>query len=194
MSYNEQVAALKANSKGTGYSKSDLVTLAMAMFNDVEATIPVYVKKGNSFEKKMMNPGRSLRTNVIAPILKSYGVDKAELASLDQIQVSRAGGESLAEFALLLVKSYISNQEGLGRKLTLPMTSARETVQSISTVNVAEETRATTEIVHEGDVYKPRPTGNITTTAEHEKMKVGNRVPEWLKKTQPDPNFKKPAA
>lgn len=194
MSYNEMVADLKNGSKGNGYSKSDLNSLAMAMFNDVDAAIPVYVKKGSSYEEKLMYPGRDLRTQLIAPILKSYGVDKAEIASLDKVQTSRAGGEALANWALLLVKEYISTQRGLGRKLTLPMTSARETVQSISTVGVSEETRKTMEIVKEGETYTPKPTGNITKTAEHEKMRVGNRVPEWLKTTMPDPNFKGKAA
>lgn len=184
MSYNELVSELKKSSRGNGYSKSDLNTLATYLANDVTASIPVYIKKGNTFVVREMNPARALRTHVLAPALKEFGVDRAELENLDNIKISRAGGEALADYCLLLVKEYISITRGLGRKLTLPMTSPTETVQSISEVSVPEETRETNAIVRTGDVYTPVPTGNTTTTAKHEKLRVANRVPEWLKKTQ----------
>lgn len=181
--YNDFVKTLKESNKGTNYSKNDLVGLATEMFNDNEAEIPVYVKRGDSFEKKVYKPGAAVRTNLIAPILKTFGVDRAEMAKLAEAQTSRAGGEALADFSLLLIKQYIS-ENGLGRKLTLPMTSPDEAVQSISCVKAAEEKRATTMIVRNEDgTYSTAPTGKVVTTKAHEKVKVGNRVPVWLKQT-----------
>lgn len=192
--FHEMVQELKAGSKGTNFSRTDLNGLAMAMFNDCDTPIPVYVKKGETFEKRDMYPGRALRTQFIAPILKAYGVDRAEMSSLSQVQTTRAGGEALADFSLMLVKQYISDN-GLGRKLTLPMCSPNETVQSISTVKAEEEKRKTTMIVREGEgpneVYHTTPTGKIVTTKAHEKIKVSNRVPNWLKDTVEDPDAAK---
>lgn len=185
MAYADFVAELKAQSKGTNYSKSDLNSLAMAMFNDAEASIPVFVKKGDGYEERKLNPGMSLRNQLIAPILKTYGVDRAEMSSLPQVQTTRAGGEALADFSLALIKQYIS-KTGLGRKLTLPMCSPNETVQSISCIDKEAEESATTKIVRvEDGSYQTTPTGNIVLTQAHEKLKVANRVPKWLKKTTP---------
>lgn len=181
--YQEFLAECKKTSKGNNYSKNELVGLATAMFNDTDCTIPVYVKKGETFEERAMHPSRALRDNLIAPIVKSFGVDRAEMARLSEVQTSRAGGESLADFSLLLLKQYVS-KNGLGRKLTLPMTSPKEAVQTISTVMVDKEERATTRINRNDDgTYSISPTGKVVTTEAHEKIKIGNRVPVWMKKT-----------
>lgn len=181
--YTDFVTDLKNQSKGGNYSKNDLVNLATAMFNDPECEIPVYVKRGDTYEERTHKPSQAIRNNLIAPILKNFGVDRAEMARLNEVQTSRAGGEALTDFALLLIKQYISNS-GLGRKLTLPMTSPNETVQSISCVKAEEEKRATTMIARNEDgTYSTTPTGKVVTTQAHEKVKVGNRVPVWLKQT-----------
>lgn len=170
---------------GTTFSRSVYGQLAMGMFNDVELEIPIYVKKGDLYEVRSYNPGRSLRTNFIAPILKQYGVDKAELASLDNVQIGKAGGEALADFSLMLVKKYISTN-GLGRKLQLPMTGPAESVQTFSTFVVPEEKRDPTMILQNQDgSYSSVPTGKTVTTASHEKGKATNRTPAWLKTSEP---------
>lgn len=182
MTYAELITTSKG--RGGNYSKSEMNNLAMTMMNDPAADIKVYLKKGDTYEVRTYNPGKSVRANLIAPILRTFGVDRAEMGKLDEIQVSRAGGESLADFALLLIKSYISTK-GLGRKLTLPMLSTDETVQSLECTTVKEEQRATTRIVRQEDgTYVTTPTGKLVTTTSHEKLKTGNRVPAWLKKTQ----------
>lgn len=181
--YSEFVEAFKASNSKV-FSKNDLASLATVMFNDTENEYKVVIKKGDGFMEKTVNPARDLRTSLIQPILKSYGVDRAELDRVMSMETTRAGGEALADFALMLVKNYISKNNGLGRKLTLPMTDSRETVQSIVIEDVPEETRETTMIVKDGDVYKTVPTGNQVTTKAHTKMKVGNRVPAWLKETK----------
>jgi len=181
--FNDFLETMQKTSKGNNYSKSDLTSLATEMFNDNDAEIPVFTKRGDSFDKKIHKPGAALRTNLIAPILKSFGVDRAEMAKLAEVQTSRAGGEALADFGLLMMKYYIS-ANGLGRKLTLPMTSPDEAVQSISCIKADEEKRATTMIVRNEDgTYSTAPTGKVVTTKAHEKVKVGNRVPAWLKQT-----------
>lgn len=179
--YEEFLKEAKATSKGTNYSKGGMVGLATAMFNDTECSIKTYVKKGESYEEKPMYPSKEIRENLIAPILKNFGVDKAEMSRLNDVQTSRAGGEALTDFALLLVKEYVS-QEGLGRKLTLPMTSATESVQTLSTYSAEKDAKETTMIVRgEDGTYSTTPTGKTVTTEAHERLKVGNRVPAWLK-------------
>lgn len=181
--FTDFVAQQKAASKGTNYSKNELVGLATAMFNDPDCEIPVYVKRGDSVEERKQKPSQAIRNNLIAPILRGFGVDRAEMAKLNDVQTSRAGGESLVDFSLLLLKEYIS-KNGMGRKLTLPMTSPAETVQSICCISAEEEKRATTMIARNEDgTYSTAPTGKIVTTKAHEKVKVGNRVPAWLKQT-----------
>jgi hypothetical protein len=181
--FTDFVAEARASSKGTNFSKSELVSLAATMLNDDEDAITTYVKKGDTVEEKVVNPGRSLRNGVIAPVLKDFGVDKAELTKLDGVQISRGGAEAVADVALLLVKEYISTK-GLGRKLTLPMLSPNETVQSISCLKAEEEKRATTMIARgEDGSYSTTPTGKVVTTKAHEKLKVVNKVPAWLKET-----------
>lgn len=181
--YKAFLEEAKKASKSKNYSKGDMVSLATAMFNDKDCTIDVFIKKGDEYETKVMNPGKSIRENVIAPVLKAFGVDRAEMSKLDDVQISKAGGEALTDFSLLLVKQYISTN-GLARKLTLPMTAPDEAVQSISVVRIPEEKRETTMIVRnpESGTYSIAPTGKEVTTAAHENLKVGNRVPAWQKK------------
>lgn len=181
--FDEFVSELKQSSKGSNYSRTDLVGMATAMFNDVDLKIPVYMKKGDTYTVVEHAPGKAVRDKLIAPMVRGLGVDTAEIARLDQMQTSRAGGEALVDFALLLIKKYIA-ANGLSRKLVLPMTSPTETVQSISCCKQPEEARKTTMITRNEDgTYSTAPTGKMVTTAEHEKVKVGNRVPAWLKKT-----------
>ena len=181
--YQDFLKEARMSGKGNGFSKNEMVALATAMFNDPDVEIPIYAKKGEGYEAKPMTPSKDLREKFVAPIVKSFGVDRAEMAKLEDIQTSRAGGEALTDFALLLIKQYIS-ANGLGRKLTLPMTSPAETVQSIGTVQAPEEKRATTMIARNDDgSYSTTPTGKVVTTKGHEKLKVGNRVPVWLKAT-----------
>lgn len=183
MTYDELIKSSQGRG-GNNYSKSELNTLATTLMNDPSADITVHFKKGDVFETKVYNPGKAIRANLIAPILRNFGVDRAEMGKLDEMQVSRAGGEALADFALLLVKSYISTK-GLGRKLTLPMLSTDETVQSLECGSVKEEQRATTRIVRQEDgTYVTTPTGKLVTTRGHEKLKTINRVPAWLKTTK----------
>lgn len=180
--YQEFIDAARKDDS-TIFSKNKLVGMATAMFNDADCEFPIYVKKGDTYAVKPMYPSRNLRENLIAPIVKSFGVDRADLARISEVQTSQAGGEALADFALLLVKEYISNT-GLGRKLTLPMTSPKEAVQSISVVTASKDERATTAIVHNADdSYSTVPTGKVVTTESHDRLKVANRVPVWLKST-----------
>lgn len=180
--YQEFIEACKKEDDSSTYSKTKFVGLVTAMANDPDCAIDTYTRKGDKPEKKTVYPSRDLRNDMIAPIVKSFGVDKAEMARLEEVQVSRAGGEALANFALLAVKEYIS-KNGLGRKLTLPMTSETETTQTLGVEESAKETKATTMIVKDGDVYKTTPTGKIVTTEAHDKLKVTNKVPVWLKTT-----------
>lgn len=184
--YTDFIEAFKASNGGNGakvYSKNDLASLATVMFNDPETSFQVVVKKGDTFQHKEINPAKDLRTALIQPILKQYGVDRAEMDKVMSVETTRSGGEALADFSLMLIKNYIS-KNGMGRKLTLPMTSTDETVQSIVVDEVPEEVRTTTMIVKDGDAYKTVPTGNQVTTKAHTKLKVGNRVPAWLKDTK----------
>lgn len=182
--YSDFIAEAKS-SKSTNFSKSELTTLATVMFNDNEAEIPVYTKKGDSYTEKTMNPGKALKENFVAPILKGFGVDKDELSRLADVQTSRAGGEALADFALLLVKEYVS-KNGLGRHLTLPMTSLTESVQTLSSDIVEEKTGATTMIVRgEDGTYTTVPTGKLVTKKKHERLNAGNKVPAWLVESKP---------
>lgn len=185
--FSDLIAAAQAERKdgrGENYSRTSMVELATVMANDIDCEIPVYTKKGDAPEKKSIFPARALRNDVIAPVLKGFGVDRAELGRLNEVQISRAGGETLTDYSLLLLKTYIS-KNGLGRKLTLPMTSPAETVQSLSVESSGEESHATTKIVRNEDgTYSTTPTGKIVTTKAHDKLKVTNRVPSWLKSSE----------
>lgn len=182
MSYSDFIASV-ADSRGGNYSKSSLVELAMSIYND-KPTFNIYTKKGDTYTTTPVCPGAAVRQALIAPILKSFGVDKAEMDKLDDLPTSKAGAEALTDFSLLLVKEYVS-QNGMGRRLTLPSTSADETIQSIGTVKVDEVSRDTNMIVKAdgSDEYTTKPTGKKVTTASHYKLVGRNRVPSWLKKT-----------
>ena len=181
MSYKEFINNM-ASQRGGNYSKSSFVDLATAMFNEPDCAVSVYVKRGDSYAVREYAPGKDLRNNFVAPILRSFGVDKAELPKLDTIQISRAAGESLANYCLLLTKEYIS-LKGLGRRLTLPMTSLDDTAATIGMQEVPEETRNTTKIVKNdaGDGYNVEPTGKVVTTKKHDKLVGKNKTQPWQK-------------
>lgn len=172
-----------ADSRGGNYSKASLVDLSMAIYNE-KPSFPIYTKRGETYTVTEVCPGDAIRQQLIAPILKQFGVDKAELDKLNDMPTNRAGAEALADYSLLLIKEYIS-QNGMGRRLTLPSTAPDETIQSIGTVKVEETTRATNMIVKDGDSdnYVTKATGKNVTTQDHYKLVGRNRVPAWLKKT-----------
>lgn len=187
MTYSELIASARENA-GANYSRQSLVDLAQAMINDPACVIPVYTKKGEGYVKTEMQPGKAVRENLIAPFLKAFGVDKAELGKLPDVMCTRAGAESLVDFAMLLTKAYIS-PTGMNRKLTLPMTALDETTATISMVHADKEIRDASKIVNNGDgTFTPTPTGMRTETAERQKTTVKNRVPAWLKKRYPSPD------
>lgn len=182
MAYNDFIQSL-AESRGGNFSRGTLVDLAGALYNE-SPDFNVYTKKGDTYVATTINPGKALRANMVAPILKSFGVDKAELPKLDEVKISKAGAEALADYSLMLVKEYISDK-GLGRRLTLPMTDPNETIMSLQYREVPAETKATTMIVKGDDgVYTTKPTGKTVTTAAYQKLLVRNRVPSWLKTTK----------
>lgn len=192
MTYAELIQSAK-ESAGANYSRQSFVDLAQAMVNDPVCVIPVYTKKGDSYVKTEMTPGKTLRENFVAPFLKAFGVDKAELGKLPDVMCTRSGAEALADFSLLLVKTFIS-KDGMNRKLTLPMTALDETTATISMVHADKEIRDASKIVNNGDgTFTPTPTGMRTETAERQKTTVKNRVPAWLKTRYPSPDAAKAA-
>ena len=192
MTYSELIATARENA-GANYSRQSLVDLAQAMVNDSGYVIPVYTKKGEGYVKTEMQPGKALRENLIAPFLKAFGVDKAEMGKLPDAMCTRSGAEALVDFSMLLTKTYIS-PSGMNRKLTLPMTALDETTATISMVHADKEIRDASKIVNNGDgTFTPTPTGMRTETAERQKTTVKNRVPAWLKKRYPSPDAAKAA-
>ena len=192
MTYSELIATARENA-GPNYSRQSLVDLAQAMVNDSGYVIPVYTKKGEGYVKTEMQPGKALRENLIAPFLKAFGVDKAEMGKLPDVMCTRSGAEALVDFSMLLTKTYIS-PSGMNRKLTLPMTALDETTATISMVHADKEIRDASKIVNNGDgTFTPTPTGMRTETAERQKTTVKNRVPAWLKKRYPSPDAAKAA-
>ena len=192
MTYSELIATARENA-GANYSRQSLVDLAQAMVNDSGYVIPVYTKKGEGYVKPEMQPGKALRENLIAPFLKAFGVDKAEMGKLPDVMCTRSGAEALVDFSMLLTKTYIS-PSGMNRKLTLPMTALDETTATISMVHADKEIRDASKIVNNGDgTFRPTPTGMRTETAERQKTTVKNRVPAWLKKRYPSPDAAKAA-
>lgn len=186
--YEELLKSVRGDKKyletAQGYSMSAMVDMAATMVNDPECKVPNYFKKGDTYNVEVKVPFRMIRDSVYAPVLKDFGVDKAEMGKLDSYKVSRSSASALVDLGLQFIKNYVSSY-GLGRKLTLPMISPDEAVQSISFVRVPEETRETTMIVRTEDgSYKTTPTGKKVTTAAHENLKVANRVPAWSKKTE----------
>lgn len=192
MTYSELIATARENA-GANYSRQSLVDLAQAMVNDSGYVIPVYTKKGEGYVKTEMQPGKALRENLIAPFLKAFGVDKAEMGKLPDVMCTRSGAEALVDLSMLLIKTYIS-PSGMNRKLTLPMTALDETTATISMVHADKEIRDASKIVNNGDgTFTPTPTGMRTETAERQKTTVKNRVPAWLKKRYPSPDAAKAA-
>ena len=192
MTYSELIATARENA-GANYSRQSLVDLAQAMVNDSGYVIPVYTKKGEGYVKTEMQPGKALRETLIAPFLKAFGVDKAEMGKLPDVMCTRSGAEALVDFSMLLTKTYIS-PSGMNRKLTLPMTALDETTATISMVHADKEIRDASKIVNNGDgTFTPTPTGMRTETAERQKTTVKNRVPAWLKKRYPSPDAAKAA-
>lgn len=184
MAYKDFIESVKAQ-RGGNFSKSSLVDLAVEMFNEPDCTVDVYSKKGDSYVVTTMAPGKKLRSDFVAPILKMFGVDKAELPKLDSIQISRAAGEAIADFSTLLVKEYIS-MNGMGRRLTLPMTSLEDTAATIGMQEVPEKEEKTTKIVKNsaGDGYVVEPTGKIVTTLKHNKLIGKNKTQPWHKRSR----------
>lgn len=169
--------------RGGNYSKSSLVDLSAAMINEPDCVVTVYTKKGDTYAATEMTPGLDVRNHVIAPALKSFGVDKAELPKLATLQISRTGAEALANFGVLLVKEYIS-LKGMGRKLTLPMTSLEDTAATIGMQEVPEKVENTNKIVKDGKDYVVQPTGKEVTTKKHDKLVGKNKCQPWQKSSK----------
>lgn len=179
--FTDFVEQMNANKQSKNFSKSDMVGMTAALLNDPDADVITYVKKGDTYEVHHNNPSRDVRENVYVPLLKAFGVDRAEMAKLEDYKISKAGAEALTDLNLLVTKMYIA-ENGLGRKLTLPMTSPTEAVQSISIETVPQDVKQTTMIVkNEDGTYSSKPTGKEVTTAPHARLKASNRVPAWLK-------------
>lgn len=180
-SVKEVIAEQKRIGKSNNYSRSDMDQLAQAMVNDPDYEVPVYVRKGEKFEVVTEKPGQKIRDTIFAPLLKYAGVDKADMQLAQDYQVSRAGGEALAGFALHLTKAYLTER---GRKLALPMTSDHESTMIISVKEEAEKAVDTNVIVKAEDgSYNTVPTGKTVITKAHTKGVMSNKSPVWLKKT-----------
>lgn len=182
MTYAEFKHGMEAQ-RGGNYSKSSLVDLASEMLNAKDCVIPVYSKKGDSYTVTEMTPGLDVRNFVVIPALKSFGVDKAELPKLADFQFPRSSAEAMANFGVLMVKEYIS-LKGMGRKLTLPMTSLEDTAATIGMVEVPEKTENTNKIVKDGADYVVQPTGKAVTTKKHDKLIGKNKCQPWHKITR----------
>lgn len=177
----ESLAKARKDKRTTNYSRSELDSLAVAMLNDTVTDIPIYVKKGEQFETMNVRPGKKVRDCVIAPVAKSLGIDKSELAKIDDIAIPRSGGEAMSEFSLVLVKDYLTK---VGRKLTLPMTSDKEATMSIYVTEEKEKSTDTNTIKRADDgSFSVHPTGNTVVTAAHTKICASNKSPAWIKKT-----------
>lgn len=174
--------AIKEKVKKNGsssYSKSDLVELTRALINTPEKELSIFVKNSKSDEPTIITskPVEKYRES-LKPVLKQFGIDKAELDKIQDIQFTKDHAESLAELSQVIVKDYT----GAGRKLKFPITSASEGEMSITQVNVKEKTADTRKIVKGDDgLYSSELTGKRVTTKEHNAMKASNKIPGWLK-------------
>lgn len=169
----------KVEKNGTSsFSRTDLVSMAHSMVNCPEHEVEVIVKNKDGAAPDVIKttPTRRYRDS-LKPVLKGFGIDKAELDRIQDVQFPKEHAEALTDMAMNLVKDYIST----GRKLKFPINSMTESGMEISTVDVKKKVTEPRKIVKNGDKYDSVPTGKTVTTAEHTSIKASNKIPYWLK-------------
>lgn len=175
----EAIAGKVKKNGSSSYSKSDLVDLTRVLINTPDQEVDILVKGSNGKEPTIVTtkPVEKYRES-LKPVLKQFGIDKAELDKIQEVTFTKDHAEALTELSQMIVKDYT----GTGRKLKFPITSPTEGEMSVSQVVVQEKTTDTRKIVKKDDgLYESVLTGKRVTTKEHNALKASNKIPGWLK-------------
>jgi len=183
--YTELCSEIAEKVKKNGsksYSKTDMVSMAQMLLNTPEHEVDTYVKNdGKAPTVVTTNPVKDYRDS-LKPMLKSFGVDSAEVEKINDMPFTKKHAEAVSELSTVLTKDYTKT----GRKLVFPINDKGESQMSVSQVTVEKKTSEPNKIVHDEATgkYSLVPTGKTVTTKEHAAMKATNKVPYWLKDIQ----------
>lgn len=162
-------------------SKSDLTMLATALINSPEHVITTYdraVKEADGTPLTLdVRPGQRYR-DALKPVLRSMGIDKADISKIDEIPFTKEHGAAILDVATHAIKDYAT----AGRRFSFPITHPDESQMSLTVVTVPERTTQPNKFqTNEDGTTVIVPTGETMTTKEHKALKAVNRNPAWLK-------------
>jgi hypothetical protein len=184
--YKELVTAISekvAKSGSRSSSKQDLTKIAQAYLNDDSREETIYSpnkKDHNNPDRVIVTPVRRYRES-LKPILRQFGIDKAEQDKIHDTVFSKEHSEALMDAAGHILKAYIDT----GRKFVFPITSKKEAQSSISKISVDKKVSPTRVITQDADgKYISMPTGKCTITEPHSSIKASNKIPSWLKSSK----------
>lgn len=185
-SYDELCSAIheKVKKNGTSsFSRTDLVSMAHTMVNCPEHEVDVFIKNKDGAAPDVITttPVKRYRES-LKPVLKSFGIDKADLDRIQDVPFPKEHAEALVDMSLNLTKDYIET----GRKLKYPLNGKSESAMEVSAVDVPTKVSEPRKIVKDekSGVYTSVPTGKIVTTSAHTSIKAGNKIPYWLKSSK----------
>jgi hypothetical protein len=171
--------AASVSAKGSrGYSKSDFNGMSHAMLNSPDHEVNIVVKGKDGEPTTVTTKPVEAYREALKDIGKQFGIDKAELDKVKDMNISKQHASAVADISLHLVSDYVKT----GRKLNFPVSAVDQSQFSISTKLEPEKVTATKKIVQtEGGNYETVPTGKTVKTKAHTKLVAKNLTPPWLK-------------
>lgn len=170
-----EASAQPGRRSSCAFSRSDLTYLATAMLNCPEHVVQEYQMKTSGVDGSPITvekmPARRYRES-LKPILKEMGLDKNDVAKIDDIKFPKEHGAAVMDVAQQVIKDYMR----AGRKFQFPITAEDEVRMEICCDEAPERINpnrfATT------DAEKRR----MTKTKKRCVIKAKNSaVPSWLK-------------
>lgn len=177
---DELEAKIKASAQpgrksSCAYSRSDLDFLATALINCPDHTVTEYQMRTSDIDGKPVTiekqPAKRYRDS-LKPTLKAMGLDKNDIAKIDDIQFPKEHASAIMSVATTVMKDYMR----AGRKFQFPITSEDEVRMEICCDEAPE--RINPNRFAKTDDEKKR----MTKTKKRVVIKAKNSaVPSWLK-------------
>lgn len=171
----------QSNTKASMYSKTALVSLTAELLNNPDETITLYSGGKDGVVENEVNPAKAHREQLKKVAKQTFGIDDADAAKLDSVKFSKGYAESIVDIGLVATKDYLD----IGKKLTLPMRSTKETQATIAVVGRDQKETKLRELKDGPDGKKISvETDKVSVTAPQNVVKVSNKTMAWNKETK----------
>ena len=173
-----KVEEISKLNKSSAYSATTLYDLSNSLLNDPDYHPTTIVSKDGTPETETSQPVADFRNGLKKLVKDEFGIDSAEAAKLDTVQMNKAISKSIADMSGYLIRGYLDT----GKSYKFPIMGKDEARMQIAIREVEETTEATKKIEKQADgSYASVPTGKTVKTKKHLEIKASNKKPAWLK-------------